>query len=83
MVLPNKERMALNKNSMLAGVMSGGARLKRIAKLKPSKKVVKRDVEKKGIDLEEFYQQDHFPFEFGPRLIVEGFHSTFAVAEDC
>jgi integrase len=75
MVLPNKERMALNKNSMLAGVMSGGARLKRIAKLKPSKKVVKRDVEKKGIDLEEFYQQDHFPFEFGPRLIVEGFHS--------
>jgi len=72
--LPMKERIALNKNSMLAGVMSGGARLKRIAKLKTVKRVVKKNAEQ-GIDLEEFYQQDHFPFEYGPRLIVEGFKS--------
>lgn len=72
--LPMKERIALNKNSMLAGVMSGGARMKRIAKLKPVKRVVKKNAEQ-GIDLEEFYQQDHFPFEYGPRLIVEGFRS--------
>lgn len=72
--LSDKERIALNANSMLAGVMSGGARMKRIAKLKPVKRVAKKNAEQ-GIDLEEFYQQDHFPFEYGPRLIVEGFRS--------
>ncbi len=72
--LSNTVRIALNRNSMLAGLMSGGARMKRIAKLMPSKGVVKRDAEQ-GIDLDEFYQQKHFPFEYAPKLIIEGFKS--------
>lgn len=72
--LRREESIALNKNSMLAGVMSGGARMKRIAKLKPMKPVAKEGLNE-GIDLEEFYQHDHFPFEHAPRLISEGFTS--------
>lgn len=69
--LKARERIGLNKNSMLAGVMCGGARMKRLAKLKPMQTPVKRDAEK-ALDLEEFYEQDHFPFEHAPRLIMEG-----------
>jgi integrase len=72
--LCSHERIALNKKSMLAGVMSGGARMKRLAKLKPIRTAVKDDAEKE-LDLEEFYLQDHFPFELAPRLIMDGFIS--------
>lgn len=76
--LPTSERNALTKNSMLAGVMSGGAKLKRLAKLKPLKSSGKAAARKKseqaqGLDLEDFYQQDHFPFEHTGKLITEGF----------
>lgn len=72
--IPSRERIELNKNSMLAGVMSGGAQLKRIAKLKPLKRdnTNKKDQDN---DLEEFYQQDHFPLENAPKLIIDGFRS--------
>lgn len=39
-VLSDKECFALTKNSMLAGVISGGAKLREIAKLKPIKPIV-------------------------------------------
>lgn len=73
--LPEKERIALYKNSMLAGVISGGAKLKRIAKLKPMKSAKGESDTNQHTDIEEFFDGTYFPFEHAPRLLCEGFKS--------
>ena len=73
------ERIALNKHSVLAAVMCGGARLKRIAKLAPLKSSAKAAATKKSgqqIDSEEVYVPgSDFPFQYSGKLIMDGFRS--------
>lgn len=79
MAIPTTERIALNKHSVLAAVICGGARMKRIAKLAPLKSSAKAAATKKSdqqIDIEEVYVRgSDFPFQYTGKLIMEGFRS--------